>query len=116
VVVWQQRPSATCGGGNNATSEIFYAYDDNFAAVDEWTDASVLTDTTATYSVDPDIVVSPANGVRHFVFMKDDSVTGCAAGFSEEFAVFYRGPWQNTANDTGEGGVFLPIIVKGYRP
>jgi hypothetical protein len=92
----------------NVSSEIFYAY-----TTTTWIDVSMVASTTAEYSIAPDIVVNPTSGIRHFTFMKDTQTANCLGGNESEYAVYYRGPFENTSNDGGEsGGVFLPIILK----
>jgi len=110
AIVWQQRPSSTCGGGEsggNATHEIHYAY-----TTTTWF-TGTLANVTSQNSVDPDLAVAPPDGTRHFVFMKDqDNVSTCEGGLAADYAIYYRGPFTKTDNDQGEPGIYLPLIVK----
>lgn len=105
VIAWQQTPG-TCGTTTFDPSTIFFA-----SSLTGGT-SEIVTNYDNDYMADASLAVA-SGGVKHFVFMKDNNADGdCAGGEASDYRITYRGPFTNTINDKGEGGVYLPVIRK----
>jgi hypothetical protein len=111
AVVWQQKLNdGVCQDADNGSSDVHFVNPQNSSA-----SLDTLEHTNKKhYSIDPDLAIG-SGGTRHFVFMKDINAENCTGGDASKYAIYYRGPFTEQANDkveTSPGQTFLPFLRK----